>query len=232
MMNIRFTTPIAATLASLLLPTAALATVVPFTENYTADASSWRDGSGAVSASWTAAGGPDGSSYISTGGTFENNLAGDTPIFARGHDTYGSSGLAFVGDWLSDGVAEFSAYVRHDAPAPLNYFVRFAKPSNFPAAIGVEFVPVFPNTWTRIDIAIDASNPEFVNFETSDFNTIFSGIGKLQIGVTVPAGLAGSPLDYTFDFDQIAIVPEPSAALLVGVALLGAVGSRRSVRSA
>lgn len=224
--SIRLAAAVAATMAV----SAVFATVVPFTENFAADAANWREGTGVTDATWNASGGPDGSSYVSSTGSFANNNPGDTPIFLRGHDTFNSSGGAFVGDWLADGVTAFSVYVRHDAPLPLTYFVRFAKPANFPAAVGVEFVPVLPNTWTRIDLAIFEGNPEFVNFETSDFQTIFSGIGKLQIGVMVPDQLAGSPQTFTFGFDQIAIVPEPSAAAAVSLLALAALRRRGAIR--
>lgn len=214
-------------LTSLSFVSSAFATTVPYTESFDADAANWREGTGAANAAWTSTGGADAGGYVSSTYNFVGDVPGNTPIFLRGHDTYGSSGLAFVGDWLADGVTEFSAYVRHNAPVPLNYFVRFAKPSNFPAAIGVEFVPVFPNTWTRIDIAIYDGNPEFVNFETSDFNTIFSGIGKLQLGVNVPGELAGADSTYTFDFDLISIVPEPSAGLAIPALAMFAVRRRR-----
>lgn len=206
---------------------AAHAVIVPFVEEFNSDASNWREGTGVSNAAWSPNGGPGDSAHVFSTFSFANSQEGDTPVLLRGHDNFGSSGGAFVGDWLAAGVTEFSAYVRHDAPVPLNYFVRFAKPANFPGAIGVEFVPVFPNTWTRIDIGIFDGNPEFINFETSDFDTIFSGIGKLQLGVEVPAALAGNPAGFTFGFDAIAIVPEPASLALLGLAGLVALRRRR-----
>src|ERR1700754_389623 len=73
---------------------------VPFTENFTTDASNWRDGAGAAAATWVASGGPDGSSYItSTASAFF--LEDDDPVVVfRGQDGFNSSADAFVGNWI------------------------------------------------------------------------------------------------------------------------------------
>ena len=99
---------------------------VPYTEQFTTDAANWRDGAGAASANWVSTGGPDGSSYIaSTASAFF--LEDDDPVVVfRGQDAYNSSADAFVGNWITSGINQFSVWVRHDAPVSLDFFVRFA----------------------------------------------------------------------------------------------------------
>ncbi len=193
------------------------AAVVPFTEDYAVDTANWKD---AVSTDpvHVASGGPDGSAYISTLFSFENSADGDTPVLLRGQDGFDASADAFVGDWIADGVTTFTAWVRHSAGVPLNYFTRFASPVNFPGATAVSFVPVLPDTWTRITFDISAVNPQFVTFEGSDFATSFGNIGNVQIGVSVPAALTGYVPDVTFDLDKPTITPEPTA---LGLLTLG-----------
>jgi len=207
---------------------AAQAAVVPFTEDFSTDASAWRITAGGTVAGWSPAGGPDGSAHVFNDSfTFSASASGDTPILFRGQDNFGSSGGAFVGDYPTEGVTAFSFFVRHDAPVPLNFFARFAKPANFPAAIALDFAPVLPNMWTQITVPIDPSNPQFISFEGSDFGTIFAGIGKVQIGVSVPAALAGQGVMPRFELDKVAIVPTPGA-LALGALALPAIMRRRS----
>lgn len=195
---------------------------VPFTEEFVADAADWRESAGVTSLSWAASGGPDDSSHSFGMFNFVDSAEGDTPAMFRAHDEYGSSGGAFEGDWIADGVTEFSAMVMHNAGMPLSFFTRFASPDNFPGAIGIGFVPVPSDRWTRISFAIDPNNPQFVTFEGSDFETVFGRIGHLQIGVTVPEALEGFDREFTFRIDRPAVVPEPAsfALLAVGAALL------------
>jgi hypothetical protein len=200
---------------------AAAGAIVPFTEGFNADAAEWRTSAGGALAVWSASGGPDGSAHVSNVSfSFIASAAGDTPILFRGQDNFGSSGGAFVGDYITQNVTSLSCFVRHDAPEALNFFVRFAKPANFPAAIALDFAPVPPNVWTQITIAIDPGNPQFVSFEGSDFAAIFAGIGKVQIGVSVPGALAGQPVAPRFDLDRVSIVPAPAAGALAGAGLL------------
>ncbi len=207
---------------------AATAAVVPFTEEFAADSAGWRDNPGTTPLSWSPVGGPDGGSHAATTFNFVNQAAGGTPILFRAQDEFGSSGNAFVGNWLTDGVTEFSAFVRHEAGLPLTFFARFSNPSNFPGAVGLNFAPVPSGVWTRIAIGIAPGNPQFINFETSDFNTIFSSIGHVQIGVSVPAALAGVNAPFAFSLDKPTIVPEPAAVLLLGIGAAALLRGRRS----
>ena len=86
----------------------------------------------------------------------------------------------------------------------------------------LEFAPLLPETWTEITIPINPANPQFISYEFGDFNTIFHSVGRIQLGVSVPAELAGSTTPVTFDLDQVTIVPEPAALglMLIGAGLL------------
>jgi hypothetical protein len=203
--------------------------VVPTTEHFATDAANWHDNSGTAEVSWVASGGPDGSSYVSTAFNFVDlppgvPIPGNAVALFRAQDEFNSSDNAFVGDWVSSGVSEFSFYVRHSASMPLNFFARFATPANAPAWSGVEFAPVAPNTWTLITIAISLSNPGLF-FEgppgagQAEFNAVFGNLGHVQIGAFA-AGLAGVDQTVTFDLDQPTITPAPGAVGLLGLALL------------
>jgi len=180
----------------------ASAATVPFVEDFTSDASDWHDASGAALLDWVASGGPDGSSHAQTTFSLMTANEGDTPLIFRAQDKWNSSGGAFNGNWIADGVHEFRAFVRHDAPFPLTFFVRFSGPGNFPGAVAIQFAPVFPNTWTEIVIPIDAGNPQFISFEGTDFPTVFSNIGHVQVGISVGADQGGFPQPITFDIDK------------------------------
>lgn len=211
---------------------AARAAIVPFTEDFATDAAGWRDSAGTASLSWQSAGGPDGGSFVSGVFNFANSATDDTVVQFRGQDEFGSSGGAFVGNWIADGVSEFTAYVRHDAGVPLNFFVRFSGPANFPGGTAVSFAPVPTGTWAPITIPIDASNPQFVSFEGTDFDTVFGNVGHVQIGVSVPEGLAGVDAPVSFDLDKVAIVPEPAVLTLLCVgATVGLLRRRQGMRT-
>ena len=94
-------------------------------------------------------------------------------------------------------------------------------------ATAIGFVPVFPNAWTTITIGIDPFNPQFISFEGQTFEAAFSNIGHLQVGVSVPEGFGGVDQSYTFDLDQVRVVPSGSAAGLFGIAGLAAARRRR-----
>ncbi len=206
----------------------ASASIVPFSEEFDAGVSNWRDTDGADTLAWFAAGGPDGSSYVSTTYTVPDPIPPFGAVLFRGQDAFDSSNDAFVGNWITDGVREFSFWVRHDAVAPLGVFGRFASPANFPGAAGVSFVPVAPNTWTEIIIPVFAGSPN-IFLEGTSFNDVFSNIGNVQIGASVTADMIGQTI--TVDLDKVSITPAPGVVGLFAVAgLLGARTRRRAGR--
>ncbi len=200
---------------------------VPFVEDFSADAANWREATGTTPLDWIATGGPDGGTFASTTLNFVDLATNDTPVMFRGHSAYGSSGSAFVGDWVSSGVDEFSLYVRQDTGMSLNFFTRFASPGNFPGAAKVFVIPVPTDTWTEISTMLP--DPSLVFEGPFTYTQVFGNVGNVQVGVSVPAALAGVDQDFTFGIDKISIVPEPATlALLLGGGLL--VVRRRSPR--
>lgn len=202
---------------------ASVAAIVPFTENFTNDSADWRANDQITNLTWNAAGGPDGSSYASGNFSFQNQAEGGRPAILRAHDEFGpsgSSGGAFVGNWLSEGVTGFSMWVRHNAPVPLNFYARYADPANSPAAASLEFIPVQSNTWTKVTFSIAFGTPNLFleGFPSMTlYNNTFDSIGHVQIGADTPAELVGDPTVYTFDLDQPTLLPEPASAALIGL---------------
>lgn len=199
------------------------ATIVPFTENFAANSANWYDAAGTSPLGWNSSGGPDSSSYATGGFNFATSAPGANVAILRAQDEFNSSGNAFVGNWIADGVNQLNFYVRHNAPTPLTFFARVADLDNVPGVGIVNFAPVPANTWTQITFAITPGNPQFF-FEGpgSTYTSVFSSVGHVQIGVSVPASLSGVNESFTFDVDQTTIVPEPACAslLLMGLALL------------
>jgi len=197
--------------ASLFLASVASAAIVPFTETFGQGPADWRF-STAIGLTAQPAGGPDGSAYVSTPFSFASQTAGAFPVLFRGQENFGpagSSGGAFAGNWITDGVTELSAFVRHDASVPLTFFARIAR-SPAPGAISSGLFEVPANTWTRVTFAITPNSPQWFNFEGSDFATVLSAVARVQLGVFVPASLAGSTTPLTFDLDSVSIVPAPA----------------------
>jgi hypothetical protein len=198
----------------------------PFTEDFSGGASGWKNFNGSADLAALASGGPDGGAYASGSFNFVSQASGATPVIVRGEA--GASGNALQGNWIDAGVTQLSVWVRHNAPTPLTYFSRVSV-TPAPGAVAISFAPVMPNTWTQLQFAIDASSPQFISFEFGDFASVFSNVGRVQFGVSVPASLAGVDQGYTFDFDKVSFVPAPGAVGVVGLGLV-AVGRRRRFR--
>lgn len=220
------------------------ADVVDFTETFAFDPlafnSNWRgpDAAGNDLLTRVESGGPDGSAFVSFESSFADFPDGSgmgggqpTPVLFRGQQNFDSSGGAFVGDWIEDGVTELSFEFRHNLPVPVTVFSRFASNANFPGALAIDFAPVLPFQWTEVSIAIDPTSPQFISFENSDFESIFSDIANIQIGVSVPEGFGGSPVPFTFDLDNVqvttAAVPEPATGLFLGTLTMMTIARRR-----
>ena len=229
-------------LSAIVGPTAYAAPVDPYTENFATDAALWQDGPQTGFATWNAAGGPDGSSYISatmnTTGTAENGskiVFRGQPVGTPPNQLPPSNG-EFTGDWIAGGINHFSVYVYHTAPVALEYFARIAVPGGFPAVAAEEGSLVQPSTWTKLDYIIHPNQigttltPEAVvpGTELATYNTVFSNVGRIQIGFSAPASLANNATPYFYAIDQVSVgVPEPGTAVLLMVGAAATVFSRR-----
>jgi hypothetical protein len=227
----RWVATLAAVVACLLtfVPQSAALTV-QFTEHFAVDHANWFDTAGVAPVNWVASGGPDGSSFVSTSFNFVNQTPGlpfpnNAVNLFRAQDEFNSSNHAFEGDWLGNGVSQFSFWVRHDAPTSLTFFARFSTASNFPAWSGVNFAPVASGAWTQITIDVAFGNPALF-FEgppptMANFTQVFSNIGHVQIGA-FGGDMAGVNHTITFDLDQPTIVPAPGVlAMLIAMGLRG-----------
>ena len=191
------------------------ALTVPFTEDFTANASNWLNATSAPLV-WNATGGPDGGSYVSS---TLGSLGGNGTIQFRANDSANASTDAFVGNWIGN-VSVISAQVIHDAPVALTFFFRFAGPG---AMVG--FVPpVAPNTWTTISVVIDPAN---LTPAGGTYAGVMGAVSNLQLGVSAPSGHESVPFRY--GLDKVQIVPEPSTALLLAGGVL-AIAARRRLR--
>jgi hypothetical protein len=179
------------------------------TEEFTSSAANWKDFA-SLDLTHVPSGGPDGSGYVTTDFAFTSAPSGSSVLF-RGHDAFNSSGDAFVGNWLAAGINRLSADVRHDAPEPVDFFLRLATPVNFPG-MAIELpIAVQPNTWTRLAFDLSPGNPLLtVEGPPTAYAAILSNIGNLQISARVPAGLAQDATAYSFDLDRVNVVPEPT----------------------
>lgn len=203
----------------------------PYTEDFNDGANNWLDG-GFGAPSEFAAGGVDDSGYIGAQTGFEFSDPGGLNVVFRGNTGLlpgtDASGGNFFGDWISNGVTGFSFSIRHDIPVPVTVFARIAANSNgapFPGAVAVNFAPVAAGEWTEVSFDISADNPAFVTFEGATFESIFSNVGFLQIGVTAPDALLGDPTLFDVGLDNVSIVPAPAS--LLGLAPIALAARRR-----
>ena len=177
---------------------------VDFTEGFDAGDAFWADAA-FMQLDYLASGGNPGG-YVS----YTVDPPVDESTIFRGHDAFNSSGDAFTGDWIAQGTTTLSFDVRHDFSGPVNFFARIATAQNFPAHIGVGFVPVQPGQWQTVTLDISEGAPGLINEGAPAFSyaDTFSSVGNVQIGVSG--------------------VPEPSGAIL---ALLGLAFMLRRIRS-
>lgn len=217
----------------------ARAVTVPFTEVFVADAQNWAINSGGTAATWNATGGPSGGTFLSRLGTPADGPFSGPTVF-RGQDNFNSSGDAFVGNWIADGVGVFSVDFFHDHSSSLNVSVRFANPFNDPGASSINFL-VPASTWTTLSIPIVDSTSSFQAYgslgavpNATSFSTIFSSIGNIQVSLASgQVGPTGLPASVTLGIANptIAPVPEPSTwAALGGAFAVAAAMLRRRKR--
>ena len=64
--------------------------------------------------------------------------------------------------------------------------------------------------------------------EGQPFSSIFSNVGNIQVGVSVPDGFENNPAFFNFDLDQVTLtVPEPASSSLVLLSSFLLLGIRR-----
>ncbi|MEY3022689.1 MAG: hypothetical protein RIS86_1887 [Planctomycetota bacterium] len=197
----------------------ASADIVGFTENFATGSAGWRNAGGTVDLDWAASGGPDGGAFA----TSVFNLSGTTPggfppTVIRAHAAYGSSDGAYVGNWIEAGVTGVSFWFRHDLAEAITVTGRFATPNNTPGASVVSFTPIAANTWTLVTFDLTEGSSQIVSLGGGTYSAIFSNVGNMQFGFTVPPSLAGTDVDGRFDIAGFTIVPAPGALALLGLA--------------
>lgn len=216
---------VAATLAS---GTSAFAIVVPFTEKFESAASNWSIGSVLTPLTYVASGGPDGSSYGSRSFSLTGSNIGATPILFRGQSNFNSSANAFVGNWITGGVTKLQFSLRHNVNAPVTFFARISPDpvtSPNPGGVIALTAPTTANQWTTFTVDIGPGSP-FI-YEGTTFDNVFSAVARLQFGVFVDAGTANLAGPFTFDIDNVSIIPATGTLSAAGAALILAARRRR-----
>jgi hypothetical protein len=176
---------------------------------------------------WSASGGPlSEMPFVSSTFDLSNTTPGGfPPVVIRAQQAYGSSGGAYVGNWLAAGVTGVQFWFRHDLPEAVTVTGRFAGPQNFPGASTESAIEVAPDLWTLVAFDLREGSPDIISLGGGTYAGVFSSIANIQIGFVVPSELAGQPILGRFDLTEFAIVPAPSA-----VALLLASGVLRNRR--
>lgn len=203
----------------------ASAAILGFNESFSAGSANWRNSNGATDLAWFATGGPGGLAYASS--TFNlssTTVGGFPPTVIRAHASYGSSAGGYVGDWIAEGATGVTFLFRHDLTEAVTVTGRFATPTNAPGASAIANTVVLPNTWTLITFDLREGSPDIISLGGGTYQAIFSNIGNMQFGFTVPTALAGQNIDGHFDITDFTIVPAPGGAALM---LLAAVARRR-----
>lgn len=219
-------TAVSATAAAFTFISSASAAILGFNESFVTGSANWRNSNGATDLAWFATGGPGGLAYASS--TFNlssTTVGGFPPTVIRAHASYGSSAGGYVGNWIAEGATGVTFLFRHDLSEAVTVTGRFATPTNAPGASAIANTVVLPNTWTLVTFDLREGSPDIISLGGGTYQAIFSNIGNLQFGFTVPAMLAGQNIDGHFDITDFNIVPAPGACTLLGLAALG--GRRR-----
>ncbi|MFZ9880099.1 MAG: hypothetical protein ACO3QC_01680, partial [Phycisphaerales bacterium] len=166
-MQIRF---LAAASLAFLSATAAHAAIVGFTENFANDSANWRNAGGVTPLSWYANGGPLGGSYASsTFNLITTSSGGFPPTVIRAHASYPSSGGAYVGNWIAEGVTGVVFEFRHNLPEAVFVTGRFASPQNFPGASVVSSAAVLSGVWTTVSFNLTEGSPDIISLGGSTY---------------------------------------------------------------
>lgn len=191
--------------------------VSDFTETFATDDSNWLDG-----ASGTPDYFPEYISYAPDSFNSGDGGFGDPlQILFRGNAADNASGGAFVGDWLTDQVVSLSVDVRHNYLTDLNLYARLNLGFGQAASLSnTTDYAIAPNTWTTIEIPITDSDPPFVSYGAGTFNSVFSGIQDIQVGLYLPANTDFDSLVFDLDNVQITVVPEPATLGMFGLGLI------------
>jgi len=195
------------------------AAILGFNERFVSSSANWRNSNGAADLAWFASGGPGDLSYASS--TFNlsaTTVGGFPPTVIRAHSSYGSSGGGYVGNWIAEGATGVTFFFRHDLAEAVTLTGRFATPTNAPGASAVSATVVLPNTWTLVSFDLREGSSDIVSLGGGTYQAIFSNIGNMQFGFTVPASLAGQNIDGHFDIADFSVVPAPAALALLGLA--------------
>lgn len=208
------------------LASAASAAIVGFTENFATGSANWRNSNGTQQLAWFASGGPEDSTFVrSTFNLSPTTVGGFPPTVIRAHASYPSSNALYAGNWLAEGVTGVSFWFRHSLSEAVTLTGRFANPANSPGASTVSQTAILSNTWTLVSFDLREGSSDIISLGGSTYAGVFSNIGNMQFGFTVPAPLAGQNIDGQFDLANFQIVPAPGAIALL--ALAGVAGRRR-----
>lgn len=186
----------------------------PLLEEFDASAQNWRVAVSANTATWVSGGGPDGAGDAFIRSTF--TTPGSSPqVVLRARLSEPASDGIFFGDWTGgQKVINFS--VRHNAPTPLTFGLRFPMPANFPAMNGTFSDAVDPNEWTQLTLVVNESNPLWIN-EGAVFNDVFSNVTNIQLYANLGSLPAATTIDV--DLDNFQVVPEPSTIAIAAMGL-------------
>lgn len=212
--------------AALSVCTFASAEIVGFEERFVSGASNWRGATAASALEWFANDGVGGSTYVRSSFALSGTgTAGASQTLFCAHTALGSSGGGFAGNWVAAGVTGASFAFRHDLGVPIRVTGRFASPTNTPGAIAVSSQEVASGVWTTVTFDLTLRSPDLVSFEGTRYLAVFSEIGAMEFGFSLPQALVGQQLTGNFDFTNFWIVPAPGPLAIL--ALAGVVMRRR-----
>lgn len=202
-------------LAAMMMGTAVEAVQVPFVEDFSAGTENWVNTSQAALTHFDSDG-PDGGSYVSTDVPFSDAPPDrDAIVLFRGEEDFLASDGAFLDDWIADGAGLLTAYVRHQAPEPLEFFARIATEFNFPGATIQDRHLVEPDVWTPIRFPVSPDYARLTLEGPFDFAAVFEDVGNVQFGVSIPESQEGNTSPYTYDLALVGVqIPEPSSVAI------------------